>query len=221
MPTRIFWGSFVVCLALASGGPARADDATFEDLLAKANSEIAAGHRWEPAGDNLAETIMTLLQLVPHATPQQLAGLNDLLERERKLGQPATPEPQPDPAAPPAAAASTSEKPSVSASLEPVPSPRPEVRLADPHAGELFARGKVAEQNGDISGARRLYGSAAERGNAAAALSLGRLYDPAFLNRSVVGGVDPDPALARQWYQRAADMGDRNAALLLQALTKR
>ena len=69
--------------------------------------------------------------------------------------------------------------------------------------------------------ARRLYASAAERGNAAAALSLGRLYDPAFLGRSVLGGVDPDPALARQWYQRAADMGDQDAAPLLQALTAR
>ena len=199
------------------GGPVRAADANFDELLAKANTEITAGHRWEPPGDNLAETIMQLLQLVPHATQQQLTDLNDLLERERKLGHQAAP----DVAAPPAANPSTPDKPSVSALLEPVPATRPVVRSANPHAAELFARGKAAEQNGDISGARRLYASAAERGNAAAALSLGRLYDPAFLGRSVLGGVDPDPALARQWYQRAADMGDQDAAPLLQALTAR
>jgi TPR repeat protein len=233
MPTRTFWAIFFFCLALVPGETAHAAGPPFDDLLAKANAEIAAGHRWEPAGDNLAETIMDLLQLVPNATQQQLADLNDLLERERKLGQPALTARQADPAASPATRPSTPEtafpatttsmpeKPSVSASLEPVPAPRPAVHSADPHAAELFARGKAAEQNGDISGARRLYASAAARGNAAAALGLGRLYDPAFLGRSVLGGVDPDPTLARQWYQRAADMGDLDAAPLLQALTTR
>jgi TPR repeat protein len=93
--------------------------------------------------------------------------------------------------------------------------------LPDPHAAELFARGKAAEDRGDISGARRLYYAAAERGDAAAARNLGRLYDPAVLNRIVVGGSFANPAQARHWYERAAELGDHDATSLLQALTAR
>lgn len=111
--------------------------------------------------------------------------------------------------------------PAAVASPAPAPARRPVVRLPDPHADALFARGKAAEERGDISGARRFYASAAERGHAAAARDLGRLYDPAVLGHMVVGGIDADPALARHWYERAADLGDQDAKPLLQALTAR
>ena len=232
MPTRICASALVLCMALRPGVAVRAADASFADLLTRADAELAAGRRWEPPGDNLGDTIMTLFKLAPTATPQQLAAFADLLERDRKLEQgdplahPSAPAEPPaavvaPPPRPPPAVPGPPEAPSMSAVLEPAPASRPNVRPADPHAADLFARGKTAEQNGDISGARRLYASAAERGNAAAALSLGRLYDPGFLSRTVLGGIDPDPVVAREWYQRAADMGSPDAAPLLQALTKR
>jgi TPR repeat protein len=236
MPTRISGLTFLIFLALLSGVPTRAAEPSFADLLDRAGAELAAGRRWEPPGDNLADTIMTLFKLAPTATPQQLAAFADLLERDRKLEQADHPEQPPSPVEPPAAIAALPPEhpaaapvppkaPARSALLEPAPTPAPALapiaRSADAHAAELYARGKAAEQNGDISGARRFYASAAERGSSAAALALGRLYDPAFLGRTVLGGIDPDPGLARQWYQRAADMGDREATPLLQALTKR
>ena len=88
-------------------------------------------------------------------------------------------------------------------------------------AAALYIRGQAAEAKGDISGARRLYGTAAERGNAAAARSLGRLYDPAYLQATAIGGVDPDPVLARSWYERAIKMGDPDAGALLRSLATR
>jgi TPR repeat protein len=102
-----------------------------------------------------------------------------------------------------------------------VPAPPPAVRLPDAHAVELLARGQEAERSGDITAARRLYASAADRGSAVAARSLGRLYDPAFLGRTVIGGIDADPVEARRWYERATALGDPEAAPLLQSLSAR
>jgi hypothetical protein len=97
----------------------------------------------------------------------------------------------------------------------------PVVVRPSPRAAELFARGQEAERAGDMSGARRLYAASADQGNATAARSLGRLYDPAYLKQTALGGIDPDPALARRWYERAVAMGDAQAAPLLQALAAR
>jgi TPR repeat protein len=68
---------------------------------------------------------------------------------------------------------------------------------------QLFARGQAAEAHGDISGARRLYKVAAEQKHQGAALALAQLYDPDYLRRTTIGGIAPDPAAARYWYQQA------------------
>jgi TPR repeat protein len=85
----------------------------------------------------------------------------------------------------------------------------------------LFARGLEAEHRGDLSEARRFYSSAARQGDAAAARKVGRLYDPAYLRQTAVGGIDPDPTLAREWYKRAVTLGDAEALPLLEALSVR
>jgi TPR repeat protein len=93
--------------------------------------------------------------------------------------------------------------------------------VADSRAAVLFARGLDAEHRGDVSGARRFYFSAAQYGDAAAARNLGRLYDPAYLAQTTLGGVDPNPTLAQHWYERALRLGDTEAAPLLEALSTR
>ncbi len=153
---------------------------------------------------------------------------------------PPAPETPPAPPAPTSAAADTPypantsrtaslpatlENPSSGASgtaqpAQPSPRPKPPGDAAA-RAAALFDRGQAAEAKGDFSGARRLYGSAAEWGNAAAARSLGRLYDPAYIRLNAMGGVDPDPVLARSWYERAMRMGDPSAGPLLNALSTR
>jgi TPR repeat protein len=99
--------------------------------------------------------------------------------------------------------------------------PNQVARQAGQRAAELVVRGQAAESQGDLSGARRFYASAVAQGSAAAARDLGRLYDPAYLKRTALGGIDPDPALARHWYERAVAMGDAEAGPLLQALAAR
>jgi TPR repeat protein len=229
--------------------PAFARDASFADLLAKAEAQAAAGHRWSPPGDNMTETVAGMMDLISTATPQQLAELSALLEkdggpsaREAASGQPrlAPAPPPPAPVSPPARA-QTSEP----ARLETSPAPRaqpapppaavepkrptsagpnapaPNARAPNARAMELLTRGEEAEHLGDVSGARRFYASAASQGNAKAALSLGRLYDPAYLKQTALGGIDPDPAQARQWYERALALGNSEAGPLLEALSLR
>ena len=83
-------------------------------------------------------------------------------------------------------------------------------------------RGQQLMKLGDISGARRLFEYAAERGSGAAATSLGRTFDPAELRRlHVMGGISADPEQARLWYERGRDLGDPEAAPLLSALNDR
>lgn len=57
--------------------------------------------------------------------------------------------------------------------------------------------------------------------SATAARNLGRLYDPVFLKRLALGGIDPDLGQARHWYELAVAMGDTDAASLLEALASR
>jgi TPR repeat protein len=47
---------------------------------------------------------------------------------------------------------------------------------------------------------------------------LAETYDPAFLNRLGVIGPKPNPALAADWYRRAAALGDRKAEARLLTL---
>ena len=320
MPAAGRCALLAVCAVLMTVHSARAENRSFADLLAQAKAQAAAGHRWEPPGDNATETIMRMIDLIPTATPAQLSELSVLIESGRpgplptastpnstsqdRLPQPAAAPPADQPLASPAIAAPASPPvlpvhpgsdrsgqlalgqvapglgassavspgpvtPSPSApgaaspsavppsavspgaiTLSPVtPGPRkpsavspsavspstiaPSTIAPGPaapgqvipdttsRAAMLFARGLDDELHGDVSGARRFYSTAAQQGDAAAARNLGRLYDPAYLRRTTLGGIDPDPALARYWYERAVRLGDAEASLLLQALLVR
>jgi TPR repeat protein len=251
-----FWLWFALAAACL---PAYAAEPNFADLLAKAEAQYDAGHRWSPPGDNMVETVATMMDMISTATPQQLAELSALLAKGAaqsadplKPGPPVSeplavappttpPKPSPQANASPESSQQTSappeppepspqasvppkSPPQVSApsgaSPQPAAPPKPSPQAAA-RAAELLARGKEAEAAGNVSGARRFYASAATLGNAAAALGLGRLYDPAFLKQTAMGGIQPDPALARYWYQRAAALGDPEAGRLLEALSGR
>lgn len=268
-------GLLTICIATSAMKPAQAEERSFASLLARAKSQVAAGHRWAPPGDNMGETIMSMMDLVSTATPSQLAELSALLESTKPAPPlppnagpqtnddiaatpPAPPEPSeeapaadapiPPPAGQAAAAPQRADQPAGSvASVAPAsPSPAPQrpgpadsptavpsqaapSQLTPNPAGPgtaaraaiLFARGLEAERQGDISGARRFYFSAAQQGDGAAAHNLGRLYDPAYLRQTTMGGVEPDPALARRWYETAIKLGDAASIPLLQALSQR
>ncbi len=75
----------------------------------------------------------------------------------------------------------------------------------------LIARGQTYFASGDVVSARLVFRRAAEAGDAQAALALGGTYDPLVLKSLGVIGVAADAAQARGWYQRAAELGSREA----------
>ncbi len=76
----------------------------------------------------------------------------------------------------------------------------------------LVSRGKAFLNDGDVVSARLLLRRAADAGNAEAALALGASYDPLVIKQTGAVGVQADPEQARQWYQKAAELGSTVAS---------
>lgn len=94
----------------------------------------------------------------------------------------------------------------------------PTVQMAPAMIAALTRRGDQMLAIGDISAARLLYERAAAAGSGAAALALGRTYDPAAMAQLGARGLRPDPETAAAWYRRAQALGEQEAEPLLRAL---
>jgi TPR repeat protein len=82
----------------------------------------------------------------------------------------------------------------------------------------MLARGRAYLSDGDVAAARVFLRRAAERNDPQAALTLGETYDPVELRSLPVFQRQADPAKAREWYRRAADLGSAAAASRLERL---
>jgi hypothetical protein len=100
----------------------------------------------------------------------------------------------------------------------PVAAAPPVRRIAADELATLMTRGKALLASGDIPPARLLLERAAEAGEASAALMLAQTYDPTVLGTQDIRNITPDPALARSWYQRAAQLGSADAQRRLSQL---
>jgi hypothetical protein len=95
------------------------------------------------------------------------------------------------------------------------PPPR---RMDSDELTALMSRAKAFLASGDIPPARLLLERAAEAQEASAALMLAQTYDPTVLGTQDIRNITPDPALARSWYQRAAQLGSADAQRRLSQL---
>ena len=75
----------------------------------------------------------------------------------------------------------------------------------------LLKRARSLISIGDFAPARLLLKRAADAQEASAALLLAQTYDPAVLGKQDMRSIAPDPALAREWYQKAARYGSVDA----------
>jgi hypothetical protein len=82
----------------------------------------------------------------------------------------------------------------------------------------LMTRAKGLLAAGDIPPARLLLERAADAQEPGAALLLAQTYDPAVLGTQDTRNVTADPALARTWYERAAQLGSADAQRRLSQL---
>jgi len=112
----------------------------------------------------------------------------------------------------PAAAAPAAAAP---AAAVPVAAPpvaaSPARRLDADELAALMKRAKGLIAIGDIAPARLLLERAADAQEASAALLLAQTYDPAVLGTQDTRSITPDPAAARIWYQKAAQLGSLDA----------
>jgi hypothetical protein len=84
-------------------------------------------------------------------------------------------------------------------------------RLDADELANLLKRAKGLIAIGDIAPARLLLERAADAQEASAALLLAQTYDPAVLGTQDMRSITPDPAMARDWYQKAARLGSMDA----------
>ena len=98
------------------------------------------------------------------------------------------------------------------------PAAAPARQIDAAELASLMTRAKALLATGDISPARLLLERAAEGQDPNAAMMLAETYDPAVLGAQDIRNVTPDPAMARKWYQRAAQLGSPDAQRRLSQL---
>jgi hypothetical protein len=75
-------------------------------------------------------------------------------------------------------------------------------------------------KDGNVAAARLMLQSAADAGNAQAAMLLGATYDPLILADLGVRGLRPDREAARTWYRRAQEYGSSEASGRIERLAR-
>jgi TPR repeat protein len=100
--------------------------------------------------------------------------------------------------------------------IEPQPkaqkaAPAPVLSVSPEQEKDMLDRGRDLLKNGDIGGARLLFQYLADHGSASATFVLAQTYDPSVLSRLGVVGLRGDPVQARTLYEKAAQMGNKEA----------
>lgn len=98
------------------------------------------------------------------------------------------------------------------------PAQQPVRRMDPEELAGIMKRAKSLLMSGDIPPARLLLERAAEAQEAAAALMLAQTYDPQVLGTRDIRNINADPAEARAWYKRAAQLGSAEAQRRLSQL---
>ena len=75
--------------------------------------------------------------------------------------------------------------------------------------------------SGDIEAARLVYSELATHGSGKAAFLMAQTYDPQVLEEHFVVGMEPNSQLAREWYSRAAELGESEAKERLRTLQQK
>jgi hypothetical protein len=104
--------------------------------------------------------------------------------------------------------------------------PRPAAKTLTPEEKQtvemLMSKGEENVRGGQVNVARLFYKRAADMGWAPGAMALAGTYDAAELERiGTLGGVQPDTKLAKQWYEKARDLGAAEAQKRLTTLGAR
>jgi hypothetical protein len=117
--------------------------------------------------------------------------------------------------------ASKAPPPAIATTVPALPPPTSPVAASDrDEVAALLARARTYLSAGDVAAARLVLRRAAERDDPQAALALGGTYDPIVLRRLGIVNFQADPAQAKDWYRRAAQLGSADASLRLEQLVQ-
>jgi hypothetical protein len=89
--------------------------------------------------------------------------------------------------------------------------PKTVAPLTSDAIADMVHRGQALIASGKILAARFVLKEAADANSPEAALALGMTYDPAELDRLGIRDIAPEADTARQWYQKARDLGSPEA----------
>jgi hypothetical protein len=187
--------------AEASPGPQAAST-----QLTAHDAELKDPARWQGPGaqPQTPPIVRTQVAMAPSREDISSAYQSALQTRPAPPAVPPQAAVAPSPAAPQALAAA----PPVA--VPPVATP-PARQLDAEEIALLMKRAKDLLASGDIPPARLLLRRAADAREAAAALILAQTYDPDVLGTQDVRNINPDSAMARTWYQKAAQLGSAEA----------
>ena len=85
----------------------------------------------------------------------------------------------------------------------------------------LHAKGIEQLERGNVHAARKFFERATEAGLALSAVALAGTYDPDELAKMKIVGLQPDIEAARQWYEKARELGAVEASERLRRLGAR
>jgi hypothetical protein len=168
----------------------------------------------EPTGAEVAAARRTPANALASASPTRdeiAAAYQSALKGKVAVPEPVAREASQEVAAVTPAAPAAAAAPAV---REPVPITReaaPARRMDPDELASLLKRAKGLLAIGDITSARLLLERAADAQEVEAALMLAGTYDPQVLGSQDLRSVTPDPAAARLWYQKAAQLGSPDA----------
>jgi hypothetical protein len=146
-----------------------------------------------------------------HALPQ-----SEAKDNARPIAPaPAAPPRQPDNVALAALPPRTAPAPQKEAVVE-----APARKLDPAELAVMLRRGEELARTGDLAGARLLLQRAADARHPGAAFALAATFDPVVLKQIAVIGQSGDADKARLWYERARELGSKEAALRLEALAR-
>ena len=91
-------------------------------------------------------------------------------------------------------------------------------RIAPDKEKQLIETAAGLLQQNDIAAARLIYARLAREGSVQGALAMAQTYDPVFLSKYNVTGLQPDKEKAKYWYGMATRLGSEDAPKRLLAL---
>ena len=193
-------------------------------LIGTANVQQAAAPPPAPPRQAAAAAVASTPAMVAGpalATAAPLPSRDEIALALKTAHQNQTPAETQQPTTTVATAAPTATAPMATAPTATAPAPvasAPARRIDADELANLMTRAKALLASGDISPARLLLERAAQAEEVSAAVMLAETYDPAVLGTQDIRNITPDPAMARKWYQRAAQLGSADAQRRLSQL---